>query len=64
MFFNKKKKDREMAEKERLIQSMREETFDKIDEAAAQTRKTTKLIDSMGITEAFMAATGVGRKHK
>jgi putative heme iron utilization protein len=65
MFFWRKKKAREMAEKERLIQHYQKDSLEKIEVASKATKKTTERMQKMGldgVTEAFLAATG--RKNK
>lgn len=67
MFFWRKKKAHEMAEKERLIQHYQKDSLQKIDIASKATQKTTERMQKMGldgVTEAFMAAAGIGRNKK
>lgn len=67
MLFWRKKKTREMAEKERLIQQYQKDSLQKIEIASKATQKTTERMKKMGldgVTEAFIAAAGVGRNKK
>lgn len=67
MFFWRKKKAREMAEKEKLIQHYQKDSLEKIETASKATQKTTERMKKMGldgVTEAFMVAAGVGRNKK
>lgn len=67
MLFWRRKKAREMAEKERLIQQYQKDSLKKIETASKATQKTTERMKKMGldgVTEAFMAAAGIGRNKK
>lgn len=63
MFWRRKKKAQELAEKEALINAINKDTFKKIDEAAKSTKKLTKLFDERSIAELIYKASGAGRRQ-
>lgn len=63
MFWHRKRKAKELAEKEALIDAIHRDTYKKIEEAAKSTRKLTKLFDERSIAELIYKASGAGRRQ-
>ena len=65
MFWRRKRKEqaKKAAENEAVIEAIKQDTFDKIEEAADQTRKLNNYLDHGGITELLVVAIGRKGKH-
>lgn len=62
MFWLRKKKAKELAEKEAIIDAIHKDTYKKIEEAAKSTRKLTLLFDEKSIAELIYKASGAERR--
>lgn len=62
MFWLRKKKAKELAEKEAIIDAIHKDTYKKIEEAAKSTLKLTQLFDEKSIAELIYKASGAERR--
>ena len=64
-FLNRRKREKELADKEKQIQAIHRDTLKKIDDASRSNAKVNNFIEKNGgITEMIFLATGGGRRKK
>lgn len=61
--FDRQKRQEQAQEREAVIQAIRKDTFNKIEEATEKTERVNKLLDDRGITYLLFLATGGGRRN-